>query len=428
MLAKMTLAASNSHRSAWLVLALVSIANFGNFYVYDSIGPVADLLQRERGFSDTQIGWLNAVYSLPNVVLLFAGGWMVDRFGASRMMAATAALCVCGAFLTALGTGFPGMAAGRLVFGIGAETFNVATLAAIVQWFSGRHLAFAIGASLALGRAGAFAVDLSPTWMAGAYADGWQPPLLVAALLAVLSFAMALAYWRIDRGRDAAHPHAEAPAFAWRDLQRFGPAFWQLLALCVLWYAVIFAFRSTFSIKFFQHAHGLELAAAGATNGTVYLAALFATPFFGWLADRSGRPAPLLAFGALLLPVAVLAMMSTSLPLWIGTVLIGISYSLVPAVLWPLASRLVPAARLGTAFAVLTIGLNVGIAAANLAAGSLNDAFGAGPGNPAGYGPMMLLFAACGAAGFAFALRLSKGTLHEGDAPLHIRERSRRQG
>ncbi len=156
------------------MLALVSIANFGNFYVYDSIGPVADLLQRERGFSDTQIGMLNAIYSLPNIVLLLVGGWMVDRFGAGRMMAATAALCCCGALLTALGTGFTGMAAGRLVFGIGAETFNVATLAAIVQWFSGRHLAFAIGASLALGRAGAFAVDLSPTWMAGAYADGWQ--------------------------------------------------------------------------------------------------------------------------------------------------------------------------------------------------------------------------------------------------------------
>ncbi len=174
----------------------------------------------------------------------------------------------------------------------------------------------------------------------------------------------------------------------------------------MLWYAVIFAFRSTFSIKFFQHAHGLELSAAGAINGTVYLAALFATPFFGWLADRTGRPAPLLACGTLLLPLAVLAMMSPALPLWIGTVLIGISYSLVPAVLWPLASWLVPAARLGTALAVLSVGLNVGIAAANLAAGSLNDSFGAGAANPAGYEPMMLLFAACGVAGFAFALRL----------------------
>jgi MFS family permease len=406
MLAKMPVAASNSARNAWPVLALVAVANFGNFYVYDSIGPVADLLQRERGFSDTQIGMLNAIYSLPNVVLLLVGGWMVDRFGAGRLMAATAALCFCGALLTALGAGFPGMAAGRLVFGIGAETFNVATLAAIVQWFSGRHLAFAIGVSLALGRAGAFAVDLSPTWISGAYADGWQPPLLVAALFAGLSLAMALAYWRLDAGRAAAGPRPAPPAIAWRELVRFGPAFWQLLALCMLWYAAIFAFRSTFSIKFFQHAHGLDLAAAGAINGTVYLAALFTTPLFGWLADRTGRPAPLLAFGTLLLPLAVLAMMSPALPLWIGTGLIGVSYSLVPAVLWPLPARLVPAARLGTAFAVLSVGLNVGIAAANLAAGALNDAFGAGAGNPAGYAPMMMLFAACGAAGFAFAVRL----------------------
>jgi MFS family permease len=414
MLSKMPPVAPNPSRTAWLVLAIVSIANFGNFYVYDSIGPVADLLQRLRGFSDTRIGLLNAVYSLPNIVLLLAGGWMVDRFGAARMMAATAALCCGGALLTALGTGFTGMAAGRLVFGIGAETFNVATLAAIVQWFGGRHLAFAIGASLALGRAGAFAVDLSPTWMAGAYAGGWQPPLLVAALFAALSLAMSLAYWGIDRRRDAAHPPAATPAFAWRDLFQFGPAFWRLLALCMLWYAVIVAFRSTFSIKFFQHAHGLELDAAGAINGTVYLAALFATPFFGWIADRTGRMAQLLAFGAMLLPAAMLMMISPALPLWIGTMLIGISYSLVPAVLWPLASRIVPAARLGTALAALAVGLNAGIAAANLGAGRLNDAFAAGAGNPAGYGPMMLSFAGCGIVAFVFALTLCQGDVHLG--------------
>jgi MFS family permease len=87
-------------------------------------------------------------------------------------------------------------------------------------------------------------------------------------------------------------------------------------------------------------------------------------------------------------------------------VLIGISYSLVPAVLWPLASRLVPELRLGTALALLSVGLNVGIAGANLAAGRLNDLFGAGAVNPAGYEPMMTLFLASGMAGFLFALML----------------------
>ncbi|MGH8131257.1 MAG: MFS transporter [Steroidobacteraceae bacterium] len=397
-------------RSAWFVLMLLALANYGNFYVYDSIGPVADLLQRQRGFSDTQIGMLNAIYSLPNVVLLLVGGLLVDRLGAGRMMVWTAAICFAGALVTAVGTDFHGMAAGRLLFGIGAETFNICTLAGIVRYFPSRHLAFAIGTSLALGRAGAFSADLSPTWFASAYAHGWQPPLLIAALFAGVSLSMAAWFWWLD-GRRAA-PIAQplvacvAPRIAWHDLYRFGPAYWYLLALCVLWYAVIFAFRSTFSIKYFQHVHGLELAAAGAINGYVFLAALFATPFFGWLCDRIGRFAPLLAFGALLLPLAIATMTTTGLSLWTGTVLIGISFSLVPAVMWPLTARLVPESRLGTALGLMWVVQNAGIAGANLVAGRLNDYFGAGSLNPDGYGPMMAFFFLSGAVGFGFALLL----------------------
>ena len=40
-----------SHSIAWFVLALISVALYGNYYVYDSIGPIADLLQTQRGFS-----------------------------------------------------------------------------------------------------------------------------------------------------------------------------------------------------------------------------------------------------------------------------------------------------------------------------------------------------------------------------------------
>jgi MFS family permease len=86
--------------TAWLVFALAAAAAFGNSYVYDSIGPVADLLQRQRGFGDTQIGMLNAIYSLPNVVLVLVGGMLVDRLGAARVAVATAA--VCGAFFKTL--------------------------------------------------------------------------------------------------------------------------------------------------------------------------------------------------------------------------------------------------------------------------------------------------------------------------------------
>ncbi len=394
---------------AWMVFVLVTAASYGNFYVYDSIGPIADLLHRQRDFSDTQIGMLNAIYSLPNVVLVLVGGILVDRFGAARMMLWTTTFCLAGAALTAFSPGFTGMAAGRLLFGIGAETFSISTLAAIAQYFTGRNLALAMGLNLAISRAGSFSADMSPSWFAHAYAQGWQPPLIIAALFSATSFAAAVFYLWIDcrvRGNPAAVEPAASQRFAFRDLLRFGTAYWFLLILCVLWYAVILAFRSTFSIKYFQHAHGLSLATAGAMNSYVFLAAIFATPAFGWLCDRIGRYAPMLAFGALLLPIAIAIMAVTHWSLWVATVLIGVSFSLVPAVMWPLTSKLVSPARFGTALGLMWVVQNAGIAGANLVAGWLNDRAGASALNPAGYQPMMVFFGAMSTLGFAFALLL----------------------
>lgn len=174
----------------------------------------------------------------------------------------------------------------------------------------------------------------------------------------------------------------------------------------MLWYSVILAFRSTFSIKYFQHAHGLDLATAGEMNSYVFLAAVFATPAFGWMCDRLGRYAPFLALGALLLPVALGVLALTHWSLWLSTALIGVSFSLVPAVMWPLTSRLVAPNRFGTAIGLMWVAQNAGISGANLAAGWLNDRFGAGAANPAGYGGMMAFFGAASVAGCACALLL----------------------
>lgn len=396
---------------AWLVLLLVAVINYGNFYVYDSIGPVADLLQHQRGFSDTQIGLLNAIYSLPNVVLILVGGVLVDRFGAGLMMVVTGGIMLLGAALTAFGPDFGWMAAGRLLFGIGAETNNIATLAAVASYFAGANVAFAMGTALATGCAGSFSADMSPAWFAGAYAQGWQPPLEIATGIMAVSFAGAFLYLWLDRQQRGqavrtAAVAVDRPRLVPRDLLNFGTAYWYLLVLCVLWYAVILAFRSTFAIKYFQHAHGLELATAGAMNSYVFLAAIFATPAFGWLCDRLGRYAPMLAFGALLLPVAIAIMALTPLSLWIATVLVGVSYSLVPAVMWPLLSKLVKPSQFGTALGLMWLVQNAGIAAANLVAGRLNDAAAASAANPAGYQPMMLFFGVAGTLGWLFSLML----------------------
>ena len=140
----------------WAVLTAISVAMFGNYYAYDSIGPVADSLQRILGYTDTQIGTLNAIYSFPNIVMVLVGGVIVDRYGAARATLAFAAIQGIGALVTALSPLFPVMAAGRLIFGLGAESMIVAITVAIGQWFVGRQLGFAFGLNLSFARLGSY--------------------------------------------------------------------------------------------------------------------------------------------------------------------------------------------------------------------------------------------------------------------------------
>jgi MFS family permease len=396
---------------AWAMLTLVSLAMFGNYYVYDSIAPVADLLQRQLGFSDSELGALNAIYSAPNIVMVLIGGVIVDRFGAGRSTFWFALICLLGAALTAAAPNFPVMAMGRLLFGLGAESMTVAVIAALGLWFGGSRLAFAFGLNVSISRAGSFAADYSPTIAAPLYAQGWQPPLVLAAALAATSLVCAWFYWRLEAQAQQHHALiAPKPSerFAWSDLWRFDRSYWYLVAICVAFYCVIFPFRSTFAIKYFQHAYAMPLDAAGAMNGYVYLAALFATPAFGWMIDQVGRRALFLTVGALLLPASFLMLLLGSGSVWMSTVLIGISFSLVPAALWPAVSRLVEPARYGTAYGLMTLLQNAGLTAANLLVGWLNDVSGASADNPQGYVTMLGFFMALSLVGFVFAMLLRR--------------------
>jgi MFS family permease len=393
----------------WSVLVAISVAMFGNYYVYDSIAPVADSLQKLLGFSDTQIGTLNAIYSLPNIIVVLIGGVIVDRFGTRLSTLFFAIICTIGAVVTASSASFPVMAAGRLIFGLGAESMIVAITVAIGQWFVGRQLGFAFGVNLSIGRAGSFAADYSTTWAKPLYDQGWQGPLTLAVGMSLIAVAACIIYYWMDRrvARNFDVPQA-APSdrFVWSDLWRFDRSFWYIVGLCVTFYSVIFPFRSTFAIKYFQHAHGVTLQEAGRLNGDVFLAAIVFTPLFGLMADRLGHRAGFMAFGCFLLAAVFPILAYSDANLWISTVMIGIAFSLVPAVIWPAVPYLVEPNRLGTAYGLMTMVQAMGLTAINLIAGGLNDFYNASETNPAGYNPMLWLFMFLSLFGFVFAYAL----------------------
>ena len=384
---------------------------FGNYYVYDSIAPLSNILQSELGFTSTQVGLLQAIYSAPNIVMVLIGGVLVDRFGARQATAGFTAVCLVGALLSAASGTFWIMALGRLIFGLGGESMIVAVTAVLGHWFRGRQLGFAFGVNLAIARAGSYAADLSPTWAGWAYDSGWRAPLLIAVGFAVISFGAAAVYWAMEESaarRYALPQSGAAERFVWSDLVRFDRSYWFIVGLCVTFYSVIFPFRSTFAIEYFQNAQGLSLEQAGQMNGHVFLAAIFATPLFGLIVDRLGRRSIAMFFGSLLLLAVFPTLLYTDWDLWVSTVMIGIAFSLVPAVLWASVPYLVDSHRLGTALGLMTMLQNVGLTVVNVAAGRLNDWAGAGAANPAGYRPMLLLFTALSVAGLIFSLLLRR--------------------
>src|SRR5437016_13891997 len=99
----------------WMVLIFVSLTMFGNYYVYDCIAPIADLLARQLGFSDANIGLLQAIYSIPNVFMVLIGGYVVDRIGTRKAIFIFGSVCFLGAVVTVLKGQLAVMATGRLI-------------------------------------------------------------------------------------------------------------------------------------------------------------------------------------------------------------------------------------------------------------------------------------------------------------------------
>jgi MFS family permease len=359
------------------------------------IGPIADLLHRQRGFTQSQLGMLNGVISIPNVALALISGLMIDRYGPARIALWSAAIGVFGAVLTAIGTPYDLMVIGRFIFGVSEGAIFIALIAGLAQWFSRSGIALATALYLSLARVGSYAVDTSTAWAGPLYARGWQPPLWLGAGIAAAGLLAALSYYWLDRHRRPglrSTDAADGEQVEWRHLLKFDRSYWYILALHVLYAAVFFPFRTTYVIEYFQHVKGLTLSQAGVANSWVFFAAIFATPFFGLLADRLGHRALMLTFGTLLLPLTFAVLGLTHMSLWVSTVMMGISFSLVPAVIWPATTLIVEPRRLGTALGLITLIQALGMAASNLAAGWLADSAGAGAENPAGYTLMMWFF------------------------------------
>ena len=421
----------------WVVLVSISLTMLGNYYVYDCIAPIADLLAKQLGFSDSNIGLLQAIYSIPNVVMVLIGGYVVDRIGTRKAILIFGTLCFFGAVVTSSSAALTVMASGRLIFGLGAESLIVAVTTAVAKWFRGKELSFAFGINLMISRAGSLLAQQSPSWAGFAY-NLWRTPLLISVGFGALCIVGAIVYWILEVYAEKKYqvgPAGATDKVVFRDIRSFGLSYWYIVALCITFYSAIFPFE-TFAYQFFMDAHHVTREAGGDLVGMLTLFTMFGTPFFGLFVDKLGKRALLMMLGSLLLiPVYLMmaymrsasyvtvylpssadghfAFVAHHLPpiLLLTMAMMGIAFSLIPAVMWPSVAYLVEQSKLGTAYGLMTMIQNIGLAGFNLMVGWANDHSHAGPNNPNGYNLGMWIFSILGFLGLTFAFLLRRREL-----------------
>ena len=377
-------------RLAWVALALLVVPMFGSYFFDDMFSTVSNIFSNP---SLLELGWNEAAYgkytSGYSILCIFGGlvicGMLLDKWGVRITGSIFVGLMIAGAGMVtwAITSGMePSVSlnvawAGCMVFGLGSEIAGVAVTRSIAKWFKGGSMALAMGLQLAIARLGtAFAFLMSPVLIkekAGMYtlAETARPAglglilLLVGGIFWAVFVAMDARFDR-DRGLRDRVDTAESDKFRFRDVVNVvGNGNWWLLALlCVFFYSSIVAFKK-FTGAILVPRFGVSSQAAGMMATILPFSTVVFAPLFGLMVDRKGRGTRWMLIGAGLALAAhlLIGLAPAGKPFfgYLSMILLGFSYSLVPAAMWPSVPKIIPEKLLGTAYALIYWVQNLGL-------------------------------------------------------------------
>ncbi len=384
----------------WLVLFIMGLVIFGSYYAYDAVSPIADYIIKGMGITRAQYGLLFSFYSLPNFIMVLLGGILLDIIGIRKAGILFAALCTAGVFLTAAGPTFIIMLAGRFLYGLGSESLIITMDKIISKWFKGKELSLAFGLNITIARLGTFAA-LNSAARIQAWSGSWRLAIWVSAIIMFVSFALFLVYSGMDKAKEKyfIKDKEEVEKFVFKDVYSFGASYWYVSLLCMTFYSAIFPFTA-FSTIFLQTKFGLSAIQGGFYTSLVITGSMIFTPIFGLVVDKIGKRATMMIVGSLMLVPTHLALGLTYIHPAIPMIILGISFSLVPAAMWPSIPIMIEEKRLGTAFGLMTLIQNIGLTVFPWLAGKITDL------SSGNYTNAMLMFASLGFVGVIFSILL----------------------
>lgn len=422
----------------WTALVLVALMMFFAYMFVDVMSPLKSLIESTRGWNSATFGTYASSEYFLNVFFFFLifAGIILDKMGIRFTGILSASLMVIGATIKFVGisdwfqttafcswlnswwVAFPGSAKmaslGFMIFGCGCEMAGTTVSKAIAKWFEGKEMALAMGLEMAIARLGVFAVMWLAPMISNHYDKSVVAPVAFCTALLVIGLLCYTVFVYMDRKLDrqliAAGEMKEQKSsdeeFHVRDLGQIfrSKMFWLVALLCVLYYSAIFPFQR-YAPNFLEVTLQIDAEAASRLFSCFPILAMLLTPLLGAMLDFRGKGATMLMIGAIIMIICHLSF-AFLLPLyptkWLALLLVvtlGVSFSLVPAALWPSVPKIIDSKILGSAYCLIFWIQNVGLCLVPLLIGFVLDATG-------GYTAPMVIFSTFGILAFIFSFYL----------------------
>ena len=444
---------SDSPAMRWTALVLLASAMFFAYIFVDVLSPLQGLLQTQRGWDPDAYGHFAGSEPFLNVFVFFLifAGIILDKMGVRFTAVLSGVVMVLGAAInwyavtdlfdassaktfmdntfnlpqawwnvTPWYDGMPASAKlsaiGFMIFGCGAEMAGITVSRGIVKWFTGHEMALAMGIEMAIARIGVAVVMLGSPVLASINPISVSRPVAASLLLVCIGLICFISYGFMDKKLDAQGAEEEKDdPFKVSDIGKILSLrmFWVVALLCVLYYSAIFPFQK-YAINMLQCNLHFTAEQAGQVFFMFPLGAAAVTPFLGNFLDRKGKGASMLILGAVLMIVchlifAFVVPTTQSVIITLAAIIVlGISFSLVPAALWPSVPKLIDGKLLGSAYALIFWIQNIGLYAFPMIIGSVLKASNPGVTDPLQYNYTvpMVVFASLGVAALFLGLYL----------------------
>jgi len=371
----------------WIALALACLTCLGDYYCVDLPQALQTYLMKELDLEVLNFNVIYSFYSVPNTILPFFGGLIIDYLGIKMAYSLFAIFVVIGQSIATFGIYKLDMTiilVGRIIFAIGGDSIIVAKSAMIAKWFMGKELSFALGAGLCVARLGSSLNSfLSPKLYD--FSRHLYVPYLFGIVLSIISCISVFALNYIDRKADQAHQEANAEIkeedskASLQDLKNLRLNYYLLVFSSVFLYGGLFGLTNNINDLMVKR-FGFTPSTAGNIIPIIYVCPVIITPFFGTFSDKKGKRVLMILIGSIIFSLDHLAIAflpnTTSHPNYAIAIClfgVGLFYATYAAVFWPCIAIVVGQKLMGIGYGIAFSAENLMLAFLPLALGKIHD-------------------------------------------------------